>query len=101
MQNKCCWALTVFKNTRRACGIHKDEKDIGGCWKGKGRVSDAYNNVELPYPDAKVAAVLCGGGPCTNLCFLGGTTQVAREEGRWTFIRNKRRQSLDPIGGHQ
>ena len=48
----------------RACGIHKDEKDIRGRWKGKGRVSDVYDDVELPYPDAKVAAVLCGGGPC-------------------------------------
>jgi hypothetical protein len=27
-------------------------------------VSDVYNNVELPNPDAKVAAILCGGGPC-------------------------------------
>jgi hypothetical protein len=49
---------------RRACGIHKDEKDIRGCWKGKGCESDVYNDVELPYPDAKVAAVLCGCGPC-------------------------------------
>ncbi len=48
----------------RACGIHKDEKDIRGCWKGKGCVSDVYDNVELPYPDAKVAAALCGAGPC-------------------------------------
>jgi hypothetical protein len=27
-------------------------------------VSDAYDDVELPYPDAKITAVLCGGGPC-------------------------------------
>jgi hypothetical protein len=27
-------------------------------------MSDVYDDVELPYPDAKVAAVLCGGGPC-------------------------------------
>jgi hypothetical protein len=27
-------------------------------------VSDVYDDTELPYPDAKVAAVLCGGGPC-------------------------------------
>ncbi len=68
MQNKCCWALTVYKNMRRcqACSIHKDEKYIRGCWKGKGCVSDVYDNVDLPYPDAKVEAVLCGaGGPCT------------------------------------
>ena len=42
----------------------KDEKDIRGRWKGQGRVSDVYDDVELPYPDAKVAAILCGGGPC-------------------------------------
>ena len=48
----------------RSCGIHKDEKDIRGRWKGKGRVSDVYDDTELPYPDAKVGAVLCGGGPC-------------------------------------
>jgi hypothetical protein len=48
----------------RACGIHKDEKDIRRRWKGEGHVSDVYNDVELPYPDAKVAAVLYGGGPC-------------------------------------
>jgi hypothetical protein len=27
-------------------------------------VSDVNDNVELLYPDAKVTAVLCGGGPC-------------------------------------
>jgi hypothetical protein len=36
-----------------------------------------------------------------GLCFLGGTTLVAREEGRWTFIRSRQRQILDPKGGHQ
>ena len=48
----------------RSCGIHKDEKDIRGRWKGKGCVSDVNDDTVLPYPDAKVAAVLCGGGPC-------------------------------------
>ena len=42
----------------------KDEKDIRGRWKGPGRVSDMYDDVELPYPDAKVAEKLRGGGPC-------------------------------------
>ncbi len=38
----------------------------------------------------------------TGMCFLGSTTLVAREEGRWTFIRSRqRRQILDPKGGHQ
>ena len=45
------------------CGVTKDEKDIRGQqWKGAGRVSDVYDDVELPYPDAKVAEKLCGGG---------------------------------------
>ena len=49
----------------RLCGIHKDEKEgVRGRWKGRGHVSDAYHDTELPYPDAKVAVVLCGGGPC-------------------------------------
>ena len=38
----------------RRCGVTMDEKDIRGRWKGKGRVSDVYDDVELPYPDAKV-----------------------------------------------
>lgn len=52
----------------RSCGVTKDEKDIRGRWKGQGRVSDVYDDVELPYPDAKVAEKLCGGGPCYYLC---------------------------------
>ena len=42
----------------------KDERDIRGRWKGTGRVSDLHDDVELPYPDAKVAENLFGGGPC-------------------------------------
>ena len=48
----------------RRCGVTKDEKDIRGRWKGKGRVSDVYDDVELPYPDCKVAEKLAMGGPC-------------------------------------
>ena len=48
----------------RRCGCTKDEKEIRGRWKGVGRVSDVYDDVELPYPDAKVAEKLCGGGAC-------------------------------------
>ncbi|KAI2492284.1 hypothetical protein MHU86_22256 [Fragilaria crotonensis] len=51
----------------RRCGVTKDEKDIRGRWKGTGRVSDVYDDVELPYPDAKVAEKLCGGGACFYL----------------------------------
>ena len=56
----CKYAATYA----HCCGVTKDEKDIRGRWKGQGRVSDIYDDVELPYPDAKVAAILCGGGPC-------------------------------------
>ena len=48
----------------RKCGATKDEKDIRGRWKSSKRVSDVYDDVELPYPDAKVAAMNCIGGPC-------------------------------------
>ena len=51
----------------RKCGVSKDDKDIRGRWKGKGRVSDVYDDVELPYPDCKVAEKLCIGGPCFYL----------------------------------
>jgi hypothetical protein len=34
----------------RRCGVSKDEKKIRGRWKGKGkrRVSDIYEDIELP-----------------------------------------------------
>jgi hypothetical protein len=51
----------------RRCGVSKDEKDIRGRWKGKGRVSDFDKDIELPYPDAKVAEKLCVGRPCFYL----------------------------------
>jgi len=53
-------------HTRR-CGCSKDDKDIRGRWKSKARVSDVYEDTELPYPDAKVAEKLCIGGPCFYL----------------------------------
>ena len=46
---------------------NKDKKDIRGRFKTKGRVSDVYDDVELPYPDAKVTEKLCGGGACFYL----------------------------------
>ena len=51
----------------RRCGILKDNKDTRGRWKGKTRVLDRYDDVELPYPDCKVAEKLCIGGPCYYL----------------------------------
>jgi hypothetical protein len=41
----------------RKCGCNKDEKDIRGRWKSKGRVSDVYDDVEK----------LCIGGACFYL----------------------------------
>ena len=33
--------------------------------KADRRTLDVYNNNQLPYVDAKVAAMLCPGGPCS------------------------------------
>jgi hypothetical protein len=52
------------------CGRTKDEKDLRGRWK-KGRVSDVYDESELPFPDAKVAGKLCIGGPCKYIIVDG------------------------------
>ena len=48
----------------RKNGCHQEEKDLRGRWKRRKHVSDVYVDVELPYPDAKVAGRLCVGGPC-------------------------------------
>jgi hypothetical protein len=55
-----------FASTRvRRAGATKDERDYRGRWKTDRRVSDAYDDCELPYPDAKVAGLVCVGGPCS------------------------------------
>ncbi len=51
-------------HARRLGCTKKDDKDISGRWKSKTRVSDVYEDTELPFPDAKVAEKLCIGGPC-------------------------------------
>ena len=48
-------------------GCSRDNKDLRGRWTSKSRVSDVYDDTELPYPDAKVAEMLCIGGPCYYL----------------------------------
>jgi hypothetical protein len=48
----------------RRNGCSKDEKDLRGQWKRRARTSDVYDDVELNWPDAKVASRLCVGGPC-------------------------------------
>lgn len=47
----------------RKKGASKDEKNLQGRWKSTTQVSDIYDDIELPYPDTKVAALLCVGGP--------------------------------------
>jgi len=49
----------------RRSGANKDERDYRGRWKTDRRVSDVYEEGEIPYPDAKVAAMLCPGGACS------------------------------------
>ena len=46
----------------RGCGITKDKKDYHGQWKGRKRISDCYDDIELPWVDAKGTNVLCIGG---------------------------------------
>ena len=47
----------------RKRGCSKEEKELRGRWKAHSRISDRYDDVELPFPDAKVATTLCIGGP--------------------------------------
>ena len=47
----------------RRNGCSRDDVDVRGRWKRMKRMVDTYIDVELPYPDAKVAAVLAVGGP--------------------------------------
>ena len=54
-----------FMTWARRSGASKDERDYRGRWKGKCRASDACDEPELPHVDAKVAAMLCPGGPCS------------------------------------
>ena len=46
----------------RRKGCTRDDVDHRGRWRSDKRVVDRYIHCELPYPDAKVAAALCGDG---------------------------------------
>ena len=46
----------------RRCGCSKDETDTRARWKQR-RHQDLYADTILPFPDEKVAAALCKGGP--------------------------------------
>ena len=69
----------------RKSGCSKDDKDIRGRWKSKARVSDVYEDTELPYPDAKVAEKLCIGGACYYLFPEELTTNNEVEAGQSTI----------------
>jgi hypothetical protein len=53
-------------STTHACrkGCSKDHTDSRGRWKKYVRQQDKYADVDLPYPDGKVAVALCAGGSC-------------------------------------
>ena len=53
--------LPATFSRRNGCG--KDDIDVRGRWKRGTRQIDTYIDPSLPYPDAKVASVLCIGGP--------------------------------------
>ena len=44
-------------------GCAQTDVEARGCWRGAQRVVNCYIDTETPYIDAKVAAVLCLGGP--------------------------------------
>ena len=72
----------------RKSGCSKDDKDIRGRWKSKARVSDIYEDTELPFPDAKVAEKLCIGGACYYL-FPEELTNTELEAGNSTIAMLK------------
>jgi hypothetical protein len=56
-------SLRKYATTRaRECGGSKDEVDGRGRWRKK-RISDVYTAMLLPFPDARVCALLCVKGP--------------------------------------
>ena len=55
-----------FGGTRaRRNGCSHDDVDSRGRWKRRKWQSDTYIDPCLPWPDAKVASLLCKGGRCT------------------------------------
>ena len=57
-------SVRKYASTRsRLLGISKDDKDHRGRWH-RLRISDRYDDIQLDYVDAKVAAALCPTGVC-------------------------------------
>ena len=58
-------SLRKFPSTHaRRNGCSRDDISSRGRWKRSKEQVDTYIDVDLPYPDAKVAAALCIGGAC-------------------------------------
>ena len=47
----------------RRNGCSKDDVDARGRWKSNKRIVDTYIDCLISFPDAKVASILCNGGP--------------------------------------
>ena len=57
-------SIRKFLSTHaRRNGCSRDDVNARGRWKRAKQIVDSYIDVTLLYPDAKVAAVLCVGGP--------------------------------------
>jgi len=57
-------------------GLPKDWIDVRGRWRGKKRQVDTYISTQLPYPDARVASVLCGPRQSCKYILKGGQRSI-------------------------
>jgi hypothetical protein len=76
-----CWSLRTDKVT------------LGSKTKWVAAMETSGANAQVPMCEDLMAL--------TSLGFLGGSTLVARQEGRWLFIGSRQGRCLDPKGGHQ
>jgi hypothetical protein len=109
------WSATLLESCDLSCQLHDLLADLNklttvilmvDCWglrTDKATLGSMTKWVAAMEPGGANAQVtLCKElTTLTGLCFLGDTTLVAREEGRWTFMRSRWRHILDPKGGHQ
>ena len=58
------WYFPPSSTYTRRNGASIDNVESHVRWKKATRVSDVYMGVNLPYPGAMVASILCVGGPC-------------------------------------
>ena len=64
-------SIRKFGGSYARARVHKDDRDCRGRFRNK-RVSDIYEDVELPYADTNTCAALCVGGPCCYKLKDGG-----------------------------